>query len=123
MKAKLKLVFLCLLGVGFIFAGSMHFIQPHFYMRMMPPPLDQYAALLVNVSGVCEILGGIGVFIPATRRAAGIGLLALLIAVFPANIYMAVRWDLFTDIGPRTALLIRLPIQAVIVAWVWWVCL
>ena len=100
----------------------MHFIRTPFYVRMMPPPLDQHALLLVYISGVCEILGGIGVLLPQTRRLAGFGLLALLLAVFPANVYMAMHPELFADIGSPTALAIRLPIQFLIAAWVWWCC-
>ncbi len=111
------------LGAGFILAGTMHFVRTPFYVRMMPPPLNAHALLLVYISGVCEILGGAGVFFAYTRKAAGIGLLALLAAVFPANAYMAVRWDLFADVGSRTALLLRLPVQLVFAVWVWWCCL
>lgn len=93
-----------------------------FYVRMMPPPLDQHALLLVYISGVCEMLGGLGVLIPQTRRLAGYGLLALLLAVFPANVYMAMHPELFADIGSPLALAIRLPVQFLIVAWVWWCC-
>jgi uncharacterized membrane protein len=75
---------------------------------------------LVYISGVAEILGGVGVLIPAVRPWAGLWLIALLIAVFPANIYMAV--------GPKRAALgvapvwlwLRLPLQLVLIAWVWW---
>ena len=123
MRGRLKGGLLYLLGAGFVAAGLTHFLRTPFYVRMMPPPLDAHAALFVYVSGVCEILGGAGVCIPQTRKAAGIGLLALLAAVFPANIYMAARWELFADVGSRAALLARLPVQPVIAALVWWCCL
>ena len=109
------------LGVGFVLAGVMHFLRTSTYTRVVPTALG-HSELLVYVSGVFEILGGIGVMIAPTRRPAGIGLIALLIAVFPANIYMAMHPELFADIASRTVLLWRLPFQLVLVAWVWWCC-
>lgn len=105
----------------FIAAGANHFVHPAFYQRIVPPSLP-YPALLVVMSGAAEIAGGFGVFIPATRKAAGIGLVALLLAVFPANIYMAQHPQLFGDVASATVLYIRLPLQAVVIAWVWWAC-
>src|SRR5580692_9212259 len=89
-----KTVARTLLGLLFIAAGVNHFAHPGFYERIVPPPLPS-PALLVVISGVAEIAGGLGVLIPATRKAAGIGLVALLIAVFPANVYMAQHPELF----------------------------
>lgn len=100
----------------------MHFTLTSFYVRIVPPPLDAHAQLLVYLSGICEILGGIGVSFPQTRRAAGMGLLALLVAVFPANLYMAIQPELFRDVATPVALLLRLPLQLVIMAWVWFCC-
>src|SRR5476649_2774494 len=82
------------LGVGFILAGLLHFLRTSTYMRAIPPALG-HAEALVYISGVCEIFGGVGVMIARTRKPAGIGLIALLIAVFPANIYMAMHPSLF----------------------------
>lgn len=112
-----------ILGLVFIAAGANHFIMPSFYERIVPPYLPA-AAALVAISGVFEILGGLGVLVPAgwrLRRAAGWGLIALLLAVFPANVYMAthhVQPQGFTL--PEWTLWARLPLQAVFVAWVWW---
>ena len=102
-------------------AGLAHFVETSKYVRIVPPVLG-HAQLLVYVSGICEILGGIGVLLPRTRRAAGAGLIALLIAVFPANIYMATHPKLFAGIAPPVALYWRLPLQPLLVAWVWWCC-
>jgi uncharacterized membrane protein len=107
------------LGALFIFSGSMHFIRTDFYLRMMPPYIPAHL-LLVQISGVCEILGGIGLIVPRTRGIAAIGLIALLIAVFPANIQMAFHPDLYRDIGPPVAFYIRLPLQLVAIYLVWW---
>ncbi|MFZ0682600.1 MAG: hypothetical protein WAM84_06960, partial [Candidatus Cybelea sp.] len=115
-----KSVALVLLGVFFIAAGANHFVHPGFYLRIVPGYLPDHA-LLVATSGVCEFLGGIGVLIPGTRRVAGIGLIALLIAVFPANVQMAQHPELYTDIGNALAFYIRLPLQLALIACVWWV--
>jgi uncharacterized membrane protein len=116
-----KTVATVLLGALFIAAGINHFAHPAFYQQIVPPSFPS-PALLVIISGVAEIAGGIGVFIPRTRNAAGIGLVLLLLAVFPANIYMAQHPELYRGIASATALYVRLPLQAVLIVWVWWVC-
>lgn len=114
-----KSVALVLLGLFFIAAGANHFVHPGFYLRIVPSYLPDHV-LLVAISGICECLGGVGVLIPRTRRLAGIGLIALLIAVFPANLQMAQHPALYSDIGSALAFYIRLPLQLAIIAWVWW---
>src|SRR5689334_273150 len=74
---------------GFVLAGMNHFIHPAMYRQIIPPGFPRPDALVV-VSGIAEIVGGIALLIPRLRRAAGWGLIALLLAVFPANVYMAV---------------------------------
>jgi len=108
-----------LLGLCFVAAGMNHFIAPRFYLPIMPPFLP-WPLALIFISGVAEILGGIGVLIPSTRKLAGWGLIALLIAVFPANLYAA-----FHGAGsiPHWILWTRLPFQLVFIAWVYWTCL
>lgn len=109
-----------MLGVLFIAAGANHFIMPALYERIIPPFVPWPGAMVI-VSGVFEVLGGVGVLVPALRRAAGWGLIALLVAVFPANIYMATHrivppeWPM-----AEWMLWARLPLQGVFVAWVWW---
>lgn len=116
------------LGVFFIVAGLAHFVMPGVYETMMPPWLPAPAALIA-ISGVAEIAGGIGVLTPRFRRPAAWGLIALLIAIFPANLHVAVdgtAGDAFsaaTGDLPRALLLLRLPFQAVFIVWVWWTCL
>jgi uncharacterized membrane protein len=110
------------LGVFFIVAGGNHFVHPGFYLRIVPGWLPA-PGLLVAISGVCEVLGGIGVLLPATRRFAGIGLIALLVAVFPANVQMAQHPQLYADFGSLPLFYARLPLQLVLIAWVWWACL
>jgi uncharacterized membrane protein len=113
---------LVILGLFFIVAGSNHFVHPAFYARIVPPRLPA-PALLVAISGVCEIVGGIGVLLPATRPLAGMGLIALLVAVFPANLQMALHPQLYADIGSPLAFYARLPLQLVLIALVWWLCI
>lgn len=109
-----------LLGLSFIGAGVNHFVIPRTYQQIVPPKLGELvgADTLVSVSGVAEVAGGIGVLLPATRRAAGLGLIALLAAVFPANLYMARSPERFKRI-PRWALYGRLPLQPLLMWLVW----
>jgi uncharacterized membrane protein len=107
-----------LLAVFFIGSGVNHFVQRRFYEVIVPPSLQDRARELVDVSGVAEIAGGVGVLLPRTRRASGIGLIALLAAVFPANLYMARSPEHFRKI-PRWALYARLPLQPMMMLWAW----
>lgn len=115
---KFKTVMKYLLAVLFIAAGINHFANPEFYLKMMPPYLPWHLAL-VYISGVAEIALGALVFWPRFTELAGWGLIALLLAVFPANVYMAQNPHLFPDIS-ATALLIRLPIQLLLIWWARW---
>jgi len=118
---KIKPVFRGILAALMIFAGVMHFVDPETFVKIVPPYLPA-ALLLVYVSGVFEILGGAGLLIPRLRRAAGLGLIALYAAVFPANVYMAMNGISFGE-GPTPAwaLWLRLPLQIVLILWAWWV--
>ena len=117
----MRTVALVLLAVFFVVAGINHFVHPAFYARIVPPWLPAHD-LLVQLSGICEILGGIGVLVPKTRRLSGVGLIALLVAVFPANLQMALHPELYADVAAAPALYIRLPLQLVLIAWVGWTC-
>lgn len=105
-----------ILALFFIIAGANHFRSPEAYLAMMPPWLPA-PDLLNFISGAAEIAGGIGILIPKTRRAAAIGLVLLLIAVFPANVHVAIHGWTGMDI-PRWALIARLPFQLLLIAWV-----
>ncbi len=107
-----------LLANIFILAGVNHFVMPRTYERIVPPSLRRRSRLVVQLSGVAEIAGGVGVLVPATRRASGLGLIALLAAVFPANVYMAREPEQFRKI-PRWALFARLPLQPLMMWWAW----
>jgi uncharacterized membrane protein len=102
----------------FIAAGVNHFVMPRAYERMVPPPLRASAKRVVQVSGVAEIAGGAGVLVPFTRRLSGVGLIALLAAVFPANLHMARAPERFRGI-PAWALYARLPLQPLMMLWAW----
>jgi len=109
-----------LLTVFMVVAGVNHFLRPDDYVAMMPgylpAPLE-----LVYLSGVAEILGGLGLILERTRRAAAWGLIALLVAVFPANLNMAVHHlPLAGRPLPTWALWGRLPLQLVLIAWAYW---
>jgi uncharacterized membrane protein len=107
------------LALLFIGAGVLHFLHPEPYLRIVPPALPA-PRLLVLLSGVAEVAGGLGLLLPATRRWAAWGLLALLVAVLPANVYMVgLAGELHI---PAWALWARLPLQPLLLWAVWWVC-
>ncbi|MEJ7600199.1 MAG: DoxX family membrane protein [Kofleriaceae bacterium] len=120
MRRRVKTIARWLLTVVMVAAGLNHFVNPAPYLGMMPEVLPAKAAL-VYLSGVFEILGGLGLVLPATRKLAAWGLIALLVAVFPANVNMAVNeLPLGTDPVPTWALWARLPLQLVLIAWAYW---
>jgi uncharacterized membrane protein len=106
-----------LLSAGFAFAGVMHFVQPAPFLAIYPQgwPLPLEA---VYVSGAAEIAGSIGLCVPQTRRAAAIGLILLLLAVFPANINMVMHANQFPKI-PAWILWARLPLQPLLIFALW----
>jgi uncharacterized membrane protein len=110
----------CCYPLALLFAGVglLHFLAPANFLRIVPPYLPT-PLLLVYLSGAAELVGGLGLLLPATRRAAGWGLLALLVAVFPANVYMLQAHGAGLAV-PLWALWLRLPLQAVLMGWVWW---
>jgi uncharacterized membrane protein len=111
-----------LLGLSFIAAGVNHFAMPGPYRGIVPrwivDPTHSDPSTLVVVSGVAEIVGGAGVLSRRTRRPAGLWLIALLAAVFPANLDMALHPERFARI-PRWALYARLPLQPLMMWWAW----
>jgi len=118
--SKTQKVFVYLAAAFYVFAGVQHFRDPEFYLKIVPPKLPWREAA-VYVSGVAEIAGGVGLLIPGLRRAAAWGLVALLIAVFPANIYMAVHQVQATTWNvPALLLWLRLPVQGLLIWWVLW---
>ncbi len=114
----LRFLSLILLAMFFILAGANHFIHPATYLAMMPPYLP-FPEALNQISGAAEIAGGLGILLPQLRRAAGWGLIALLIAIFPANLQMALHGLPGVSIAPWI-LWLRLPFQLVLIAWVYY---
>jgi uncharacterized membrane protein len=105
-------------GPFFIVAGALHFVIPKVYRRIMPPYVPAPMAL-VYASGVAEIAGGAGLLAERSRRPAGWWLIATLIAVFPANLHMALNPDNYQQVpGGAKALWARLPLQGLLIAWV-----
>lgn len=106
----------------FALAGTMHFVIPRAYEAMMPPSLPRHREAVV-ISGLAEIAGGVAVLPAPTRKLARWWLLALLVAVFPANIHMALNPEQVHGLDlnriPRWALWARLPLQPLAMIWVW----
>lgn len=107
-----------LLGALCIIAGLNHFMQPRFYLAMMPDYLPAHKQL-VAASGYAEIALGLLAFAPRLRGLTRWGLIALLIAVFPANLQMALHPERYPSLPPGL-LWLRLPLQPALMAWVWW---
>ena len=106
-----------LLALIFLVAGPLHFIFTPTYARIMPPWLPAHI-LLVQISGIFEILGGIGLLVPSTQRFSAWGLIALLVAVSPANIQMALDHAQWPHI-PAWLLWMRVPLQLPLIWWAW----
>jgi uncharacterized membrane protein len=107
-----------LFGPFFVFAGVMHFVKPRAYSRIVPPWLPHPREVVI-ASGIAEIAGGLATLHPATRRAGSAWSIATLIAIFPANVQMALDAERFKDHVPggEAALWARLPVQALFIAW------
>ena len=113
-----------LLAAFFVFAGTMHFVRPREYRAIMPPFVPAHPEA-VAVSGAAELAGGLAVIPAATRRFAGWWLIAVLVAVFPANVHMALNPNEVAKKGvpadriPSWLLWARLPLQPLMMLWAW----
>lgn len=122
---RLKRPLLYVMASIYIVAGITHFLVPEAFAQIVPPMLP-YPLAFAYLSGVAEIALGVGLLIPRTRKLAAWGVIALLIAVFPANVYMAVSDVTVTGVFGRTldpsptVRWGRLPLQAVLIGWAWW---
>lgn len=123
--ARLKRPLCYVMGGLYVVAGVMHFVAPKVYAQIIPPAFPRPLEL-VYLSGVAEIVLGLGVLIPRTRRHSAWGLILLLLAIFPANVYMATH-DLVLEGVPEWAsnpsdavTWARLPLQGVLILWAWW---
>lgn len=120
-KSNWQLVSLLVIGALFVSAGLNHFARPGFYLKITPAFVP-WPLALITLSGIFEIIGGVGVLIPRLRRTAAWGLIALLIVVSPLHIDMLVRGDEFPEL-PIWGLVGRLLLQPLLIAWVWWTAL
>jgi len=102
----------------FLVGGFAHFFSAEFFVAIMPAYLPWHYELVI-ISGVFEIAGALGLLIPQTRLFAAYGLIALCIAVFPANLNMALHPENFANV-PVVALYLRLPLQLLIIWFIWW---
>ncbi len=105
MPATFRPVFIVLASLLYIAAGTLHFFRHELYLKIMPPYIP-WPAAMVAISGVAEILGGFGLLVPSARRFAAWGLVALLVAVMPANIYMAQNRDSGYDSTASTVVVV-----------------
>jgi uncharacterized membrane protein len=105
------------LAIFMVAGGTMHFVKPAFYMKIMPPYLPLHLEL-VYLSGVCEIGLGLLLLVRRLTRFAAWGIIALLIAVFPANIYVYQHQDVLP--APPLLHLLRLPLQVLFILWAYW---
>lgn len=118
---KLKNPIRWVFSIFLIWVGIQHFTDPQIFVDIMPPYLEAWDLELVHLSGVFEILGGVGLLVPRTRALAGVGVILLLLAVFPANIHMAINDVPFR--GEHLHPLVRwgrLPFQLVFIWAAWW---
>lgn len=114
----IKTILRWLFALIFVAAGILHFVRSDVFVRIVPPFLP-FALFLVYLSGIFELVLGVMLLIPKYTRRAAWSLIALLIAVFPANIYMTLNPQLFPDVSP-VLLYLRLPFQFVLIAWAYW---
>jgi uncharacterized membrane protein len=116
--SKVKQVSMYLMGILYVLAGLNHFIAPEFYLKIMPPYMGWHKEL-VFVSGLIEIGLGALLFLPQYRKIAAWGIILLLVAVFPANIYLAQTDGAALGVSALAAW-VRLPIQLLLILWAWW---
>lgn len=121
---RFKRPLLYVMSAVYAIAGVLHFVVPELYVQIVPPILPA-PLLLVYLSGVAEIAVGLGLLYPPTRRYAAWATILLLLAVFPANVYMATSGVVIEGApggGDPSAFgrWIRLPLQVVLIAWAWW---
>ena len=105
------------LAIFMITAGIMHFVNPAFFLKIMPPYLPLHKELVL-VSGVFEVVLGVLLLVPQTSRMAAWGIVALLIAVFPANLYLYQHQDILP--ASPVVHFLRLPLQGLFILWAYW---
>ena len=103
------------LGLGISAAGLMHFVSPEFFDEIVPPWLPPSERFWTYLSGVAELVVGVMLFVPRWRRQGAIALIVLLIAVYPANLYMTWDWR-DRSVSEQVVSWVRLPLQFVLIA-------
>jgi uncharacterized membrane protein len=121
---QFKRPLLYVMGPGYVVAGILHFVVPELYVQIVPPVFPA-ALALVYLSGLAEIAVGVGLLIPRTRQHAAWATIALLVAIFPANVYMATHGVViegFPGGGDPSSVVRwgRLPLQGVLILWAFW---
>lgn len=106
------------MGLAYIAAGINHFRDPQFYLNIIPPYIPEHA-LMVQLSGVAEIVLGVMMFIPRYRKLAAWGIIAMLIVFMTVHIHMVMNPQLFPKV-PEYILWLRIPIQFVLILWAYW---
>ena len=114
---KIKVISKTLLAFFLIIAGTLHFVRPEFFLKIMPPYLPLHKELVL-LSGAVEILLGVSLLIPRLSRIAAWGIMTLMFAVFPANIYLFQHQEILP--APPLVHMLRLPMQAVFILWAYW---
>ena len=114
---RLKIASKFILAVFMIGAGVMHFARPDFYLKIMPPYLPAHYELVI-LSGVCEVVLGILLLVPKVSKLTAWGIIALLVAVFPANIHIFQNPEVLP--APPILHLLRLPLQGLLILWAYW---
>lgn len=122
---RFKLPLLYVMSFFYVVAGVTHFVVPELYVQIVPPQLP-FPLVLVYMSGIAEVVLGAGLLLERLRRLAAWGIIVLMIAVFPANVYMATS-DVVIQGAPggmgdpsEFTRWFRLPLQVVLLAWAWW---
>lgn len=121
---QIKRLLLYVMGPAYVVAGVLHFVVPELYVQIIPPVFP-VALALVYLSGLAEIAVGVGLLIPQTRQHAAWATVALLVAIFPANVYMATHGVVIKGLpgGGNPSDVVRwgrLPLQGVLILWAWW---
>ncbi|MFZ4619738.1 MAG: DoxX family protein, partial [Bacteroidota bacterium] len=107
----------------FLVAGAMHFVIPEFYLAMMPPFIP-FQSFFVIITGIAEMAGAVALQVPKLRRTSGILMIVMLVAIFPANIYVAWAQPVLPNVSYTPASMWwRLLLQPVFIAWIWRVSL
>lgn len=117
----IKRALLFLMAAFYVVAGANHFLHPEFYLPMMPPYLPWHLGL-IYVSGAAEIGFGLLVLVPSLRQVAAWGLILLLVAIFPANVHIALHNVPVFGAAEGAGIWnwVRLPVQGVLIAWAGW---